>query len=62
LPFLNLLDEFNTGDRDSRMIEVLEAEHRSHSLFYIPVVLLNCIIQIAVRPRNEIVWERLLCL
>ena len=53
LSFLNLVNEFDARDRDRRMTEVLEPQHRPHSLFHATVVLYNHIIQIAVPPHKE---------
>ena len=39
LLFLNLVSEFDAGDRDGLMRETFEAQHWSHSLFHSTVVL-----------------------
>jgi len=44
LLFLNLVNEFDTGDRDGPMIEALEPQHRSHALFDSPMILFDHVI------------------
>jgi len=54
LLFLNLVSEFDAGDRDGRMRETFKPQHWPHSLFYSAVILFDYIIQIAVRPHDEL--------
>lgn len=56
LSFLNLVNEFDARDRDRRMTEALEPQHRPHALFHATVVLFNHVVQIAVRPHKEFCW------
>jgi hypothetical protein len=53
LLFLNLVNEFDAGDRDRRMTEALEPQYRSYALFHTTMVLLNHVVQIAVRPHKK---------
>ena len=53
LSFLDLMKEFDAGNRGGRMIKALEPQHRPHSLFHATVVLFNHVVQIAIRSHKE---------
>jgi hypothetical protein len=46
LPLADAVHQLDTGDRDRRVTELLEAEHPSDTLLDTPMVLLNQIIQV----------------
>src|SRR4051794_14402757 len=43
---VNLLHEFNAGQYPSRIVELLEAEHRLYPEFYAPMVLFDDVVQV----------------
>ena len=57
LLFLDLVNQFDTREGDSRMDEVLEAQHRPHPLFDATMVLFNEVMEIFVRPPCELGWQ-----
>jgi hypothetical protein len=62
LPLLDLVYKFYTSERDGRVIEPLETKHWSHSLFHRARVLFNEVVEIAIRPHDEIGWQPVLFL
>ena len=58
--FLDLVDEFNAGERGRCVIESLEPQHRSHSLLYATGVLFNDSVQITVRLCRKSCWHSVL--
>jgi hypothetical protein len=57
LPLADAVHQLDTGDRDRRMTELLEAEHHSDTLLDAPMVLLNQIIQVLRRSLLRIRWQ-----
>ena len=52
LAFLDLVDSRNPANREDRMSETLEPQHRSHSLFPRAMVLFDHVIERAIRPHK----------
>ena len=50
LSLADAMHQFDTGDRNRRGREALEAQHRGNSLFHAPMVLLDQIVQVLRRP------------
>jgi hypothetical protein len=51
LSLADAMHQFDTGDRNRRGREALEAQHRGDSLFHAPMVLLDQIVQVLRRPQ-----------
>jgi len=56
LAFLDLMYYLNPTHSDGCMSKTLDPQQRSHPLFHSPVVLLNQVVQVAVRPHKEFYW------
>ena len=51
---LDLVDQFDTSEGDSRVDEVLEAQHQSHPLFHATMVLFDQVIEIFACSHHEL--------
>ena len=52
LPFLDLLRQLDSADRDHRIFESFEPEHRADPVFHAPMILFDQVIQVLAGSRS----------